>query len=369
MKLLAISDAYLPVRFLEQGLRPLQDLGVELQFREWKHDSLEDLQQANLEIERHGPDAVALPAGLLNDLDDVQLLVVQFAPVGRQILQAAKSLRVIGVLRSGTEGIDVRGASERGISVLNTPGRNARAVAECTLGLMLAESRNIGRAHAALIHGEWRRDFPNSDAIPELYQTTVGLVGYGSVGQFVAGYLHAFGSRILAFDPYFAGEAAPAELVDLPTLLAQSDIVSLHARLTDESYHLIGREELASMKPTAILINTARGGLVDEKALVEALASRRLRGAALDVFDEEPLHADSPLLRLDNVTLTPHLAGSSIGAFRGSPRLLALHFSRMLRGDPNLPVVNGIRPDLPSRASASPWARQAARSKPAAKEG
>jgi len=346
MKLLAISDAYIPARYLEQGLQPLQDLGVELNVREWQHDSLVDLQQANLAIEQHGPSAVELPPALLDKIDDIQVLVVQFAPVGQRLLQAAKSLRVIGVLRSGTENIDIRGATERGISVLNTPGRNARAVAECTLGLMLAESRNIARAHAALVHGTWRRDFPNSDAIPELYDKTVGLVGYGAVGQLVARYLRAFGSRILAFDPHFRGDSGPARLVDLDLLLTQSDVVSLHARLTDESHHLIGQRELALMKPTAILINTARSGLIDEQALVNALSAQQIRGAALDVYDEEPLELNHPLLKLDNVTLTPHLAGSTIDAFRGSPRLLAEHLARMLQGDQDLPRVNEIRPNF-----------------------
>ncbi len=167
-------------------------------------------------------------------------------------------MKVIGVLRGGTENIDISCATQRGISVLNTPGRNARAVAECTMALMLAEIRNIARAHAALKQGIWQRDFPNSEAIPELNQKTVGLIGYGAVAQLVARYLTAFGSKILAYDPFFAGDPTPTELVELPTLLEQSDIVSLHARLTPDNHHLIGRHELSLMKRHAVLINTAQ---------------------------------------------------------------------------------------------------------------
>ncbi len=162
----------------------------------------------------------------------------------------------------------------------------------------------------------------------------------------MAHYLDAFGCRILAYDPYHHGDFAPATMTDLPALLKESDVVSLHARLSPETQHLIGTKELALMKPTAILVNTARSGLVDEAALIRALSERRIMGAALDVFDIEPLPADHPLLRLDNVTLTPHLAGSTRDGFRNSPVLMAGHLARMLRGQGPLPVVNGVQPAL-----------------------
>ena len=133
-------------------------------------------------------------------------------------------------------------------------------------------------------------------------------------------------------------------MTDLTTLLTTADIVSLHARLSNETHHLIGRDELAQMKKTAVLINTARSDLIDEPALVEVLRQRRIMGAALDVFDIEPLPDDHPLLTLDNVTLTPHLAGSTIDAFRNSPKLLANHLARMLEGQQDVPIINGIAP-------------------------
>jgi D-3-phosphoglycerate dehydrogenase len=346
MQLLAISDNYIPREFMEQAFGALGDLGVQVTVRAWEHPTLIDLQKANLAIERGGPEAVALPDEVAGNVADFDIVAVQFTPLPRRFIEAAARLKVIGVLRGGTENVDVAAATRRGIAVLNTPGRNARAVAECTLGMILAEIRNIARAHACLKQGDWRRTFPNSDAIPELYERTVGLVGYGAVGRLVAGYLAAFGSRILAFDPYFQGDPRPATLVPLETLLRESEVVSIHARLSEESRHLIGGAELALMRPTAVLVNTARSGLVDEQALVEALAARRIMGAALDVFDREPLPAHHPFLRLDNVTIVPHLAGSTIDAFRHSARLMAGHLRRMLCGAGPLPVVNGVAPSL-----------------------
>jgi D-3-phosphoglycerate dehydrogenase len=344
MRLLAISDTYIPHGFMQQGLAGLQALGVEVEVRRWEHPTLVALQEANLAIERGGPDAVPLPPEVADDVADFQIVVVQFTPISGRFIESASRLKAIGVLRGGTENVDVKTATARGIAVLNTPGRNARAVAECTIGMILAEIRNIARSHGCLKNGDWRRNFPNSSAIPELYEKTVGLVGYGAVGRLVAGYLAAFGSRILAYDPFVTGDPAPAELVDLETLLRESEVVSIHARLTPETHHLIGERELSLMKPSAVLVNTARSGLVDEQALVRALSERRIMGAALDVFDTEPLPPGHPLLTLDNVTITPHLAGSTIDAFRNSPKLMAGHLARMIRGEPDLPIVNGVQP-------------------------
>ncbi len=346
MKLVAISDHYIPHDIMKRGLASLEAMGVDVEVRRWEHETLVELQEANLAVEQGGPDAVSLPSELFENLDDVEILVSQFTPIPTQMIEAATSLKVIGVLRGGVENIAVGLATKRGVSVLNTPGRNARAVAECTLGLILTEVRNLARSHACLMRGEWRREFANGMAIPELNEKTVGLVGYGAIGRLVAHYLEAFGSRILAFDPYCQGDSAPAELVDLPTLMKESDVVSLHARLSPETQHLIGAAELAMMKPTAILVNTARSGLIDEKALVEVLQQKKIMGAALDVFDEEPLPSDSPMLELDNVTITPHLAGSTIDAFLNSPKMMAGHLTRMLQGEKPLPIINGIEPTL-----------------------
>jgi len=155
MKLLAISDTYIPRRFMQEGFASLEALGVDVEVRSWEHDTLEQLQEANLQIEQGGPDAVALPDELMRNLDDVDILCVQFTPVPAAMIDAAKNLKVIGVLRGGAENIAIDRASGRSICVMNTPGRNARAVAECTLGMILSEVRNIARSHARLTAGEW----------------------------------------------------------------------------------------------------------------------------------------------------------------------------------------------------------------------
>jgi len=215
--------------------------------------------------------------------------------------------------------------------------------------MILAEIRNIARSHASLKSNNWQRSFPNSEAIPELCGKTIGLIGYGAVGHLVAGYLKAFESKIIAYDPHFTGDPGPVKLVSLEFLMKNSDVISMHARLTKESYHLIGEKELSMMKPNAVLVNTARSGLVDEQALVRALEEKRIAGASLDVFDEEPLPADHPFIRLENTTITAHLTGSTIDSFKNSPRLMAGHLRDCLTGCKDIPIINKVQPSLKAR--------------------
>ncbi|WP_408008195.1 2-hydroxyacid dehydrogenase [Pseudalkalibacillus sp. A8] len=331
MKLLAISDLFIPKDMMQEGLSSLTSLGVDIEVREWKHDSLEMLQKDNLAVELQGPDAVPVPEELFSGIETCDLLIVQFVPVNQAIIEKAERLKLIGVLRGGRENIDPAAAESRGIEVINTPGRNARAVAEFTLGLILSEIRNIARSHAALKNGEWRKSFPNSEAIPELNEKTVGIVGFGNVGNLLAGYLKALGCNILVYDEYTSVVPEPYRRVDKNTLLEQSDVVSLHLRLSEKTYHFIDADALRKMKPSAILVNTARSGLIDEKALVDCLKNNQVIGAALDVFDVEPLTKSQEIVELDNLTITPHIAGSTIDAFRNSPRQIARYLMEKLK--------------------------------------
>ena len=346
MELLAISDHYIPRLYMTEGLASLAEYGIEVDVFSWEHETLEELQAANLQIEQDGPDAVSLPEELYNTVNQYDIIVTQFPPIPRRLLESAERLKLIGILRSGVENVDIETATKRNIAIFNTPGRNARTVAECTVGLILAEIRNIARGHAALKQENWTRDFPNKSDIPELLGKTVGLVGYGAIARLVAKFLDAFDTNIIVFDPFFQKGNENIEQVDLEALMRRSDIVSIHARYVPETHHLIKREHLLMMKPTAVLVNTARSGLVDEKALIDGLAAKKIMGAALDVFDDEPLKSDSPFLKLDNVTIVPHLAGSTADAFRNSPKLFASHLIRCLNGEKNLPIVNGIVPSL-----------------------
>jgi D-3-phosphoglycerate dehydrogenase len=241
------------------------------------------------------------------------------------VVEAAPRLRVVGLCRGGTDSVDRAALQERGVRLVTAPGRNANAVAEMTVALMLAEVRNVGRAHAALAAGGWRKQYANDGKPGELRGKTAGLIGLGNVGRKVAALLGAFGMRLLVYDPLLSEEAVAAEgaeKTELAELLAAADFISLHARTDPADPPLLGAAELARMKPTAYLVNTARAYLIDEDALATALRRGRIAGAALDVFRQEPLPADSPLRRLDNLTLTPHLAGSTLEAWHNAPGMV-----------------------------------------------
>lgn len=328
MKLLGIGDLFIPGGAIRKGVEPLAKYGVEIHTVDWELDGFDQLQHINLEIEQHGPNGYPVPEAIQKEAEDAEILLTQFFPVGRELIRRCRKLRVIGVLRGGYENVDLAAAREAGISVFHTPGRNAESVSDFAVGLMICEARNIARGHHGIKTGHWIRTYPNSASIPDLAGRTVGLIGYGQIGRLVAQKLSGFRMRILIHDPF----VADVETVSLETLLQESDFVSLHARLTPENERLIGAKELAQMKPTAYLINTSRSGLIDEAALVEALKAGRLAGAALDVFDKEPPGPDHPLVGLENVTLTPHMAGGSQDAFLNTPRLLAADLEHLFDG-------------------------------------
>lgn len=246
-------------------------------------------------------------------------------------LAAADQLRVIARYGVGTNNVDLAAARARGIVVTNTPGANAGAVAELTVALLLLLARPVLGAAAATRAGGWPRTSGLS-----LGGKTVGLVGFGAIGRAVARLLGGFGCRLLAHDPW--GDVAVAgalnvTLVELEALLVESDFVSLHAPLTPETRGLVDAAFLARMKPGASLVNTARGELVDEAALYDALASGRLRGAALDAFAAEPPGADHPLLALPNVIATPHMGAHTDGATTMMGRMALEDCLAVLRGD------------------------------------
>jgi D-3-phosphoglycerate dehydrogenase len=269
------------------------------------------------------------------------VLVTHLAPLSAAMLARMPALRLVVVSRGGPVNIDMAAARARGVTVVNTPGRNASAVAEFTIGAILAETRNITRGHDALRAGAWRGDLYRADvAGRELSEMTVGVIGYGAVGSRVVRLLRAFGARVLVADPYVQLSAADAadgvRLVDRATLLAESDVVTLHARVTPETTGFIDADAFARMKPGAVFVNTARGPMVDYAALHDALASGRLRGAMLETFAVEPAPPDWPLLRLPNVTLTPHIAGASIRTVTVAATQAAEEVRRRLDGLPPL---------------------------------
>jgi D-3-phosphoglycerate dehydrogenase len=225
-------------------------------------------------------------------------------------------LRVIGRAGVGVDNIDLQAASERGIVVMNTPGANTVATAEHTMALLLAMCRNVPRAVASLSAGRWERKLFKG---VEIRGKTMGIIGLGRIGRRVARRCRAFGLEVICHDPYLSDERAHElhiERVTLDELLARSDFVTLHAALTPKTRGMIDKEAIAKMKPGVRIVNAARGALIDEQALIEALQSGHVAGAALDVLTKEPPDFDNPLLHMDNVVVTPHLAASTQEAQR-----------------------------------------------------
>lgn len=304
------------------------------------------------------PDAeVTAPGNLSRDallasIGEYDALIVRSeTKVDCEVLERAGRLKVIGRAGVGLDNVDLEAATARGVIVMNTPGANAVATCEHTFALMLALCRKIPQADASVRRGEWtRRRFLGV----QLYRKTLGIVGLGRIGQQVALRAQAFGMDVLAYDPYINADLARelgVALVSLDELMARSDFITLHALLTPETHGLIGREALARVKPGARLINCARGELVDEAALVEALTSGRLVGAALDVYSVEPParggQATARLLALDNVVLTPHLGASTEEAQRDVSLQIVDQVLDALRGvsfrnAANFPFVDGM---------------------------
>lgn len=323
MKCLAIADLFIDKQMMENGLASLKDLGVDITVREWKHEDLEALQEDNIKLEQKGSEAVELPAEIIEDIEDYDILITQFAPVGKAVIDRGKNLKAIGVLRAGIENVNQEYAESKGITVLNTPGRSTTSVSEFTVGMILSEIRNIARANYKLRNGIWEKNYPNGVLAPELGDSTVGLIGYGAIGRRVADLLRPFGCKIIFFDEYFDGETVDTKVETLEELVKEADIVSMHYRLTDKTKAMLHKKHFQMMKKNAVLINTARSGLVNEQDLAEALRTRQITSAAVDVFDIEPLPDDHPYKKLDNITITPHIAGSTIGNFANSPVILS----------------------------------------------
>lgn len=325
MKIVGIGDLFIPASYIEKGFAPLREKGHLVEVMDWPLKSFDELQNYNLLVETQGCQALQPPQCVFELCADADVIVTQFCTVTRELVDACPKLKAIGVLRGGIENVCSEYAREKGIEVFNAPGRNAEAVSDFTVGMIICEARNIARGHHGILTGRWIRDYSNSGMIPDLPGRTVGLIGCGAIGMKVAKKLSGFDMTLLGYDPFASAERckeADIEPVELDELMARADFVSLHARLTAENRHLIDARRLALMKPTAYLINTSRAGLIDEAALVEALRAKKIAGAALDVYEHEPPQPDDPLLALDNVTLTPHMAGGSNDAFFNTPILL-----------------------------------------------
>ncbi|HET9731958.1 MAG TPA: phosphoglycerate dehydrogenase [Acidimicrobiales bacterium] len=271
--------------------------------------------------------------GLIGALQGVDALLVRSATkVTAEVLEAADSLVVVGRAGIGLDNVDVEAATRRGVIVANAPESNIITVAEHTMALLLSVARHVPQAHSALVAGRWEKS--KWEGV-ELHGKTLGVLGLGRIGALVAQRAAAFSMRVVAYDPYVSAEKARqlgAELVDLPGLVAEADFITIHLPKTADTVGLVGKELLAKTKPGAFVVNVARGGIIDEDALYEALADGRLGGAALDVFATEPL-TESPLLGLGNVVVTPHLGASTTEAQDKAGVTVAEQVNLALAGD------------------------------------
>ena len=296
-------------------------------------------------------------SALLPALAEADAVLIRSATtIDTEALAAAPRLKVVARAGIGLDNVDVPAATARGVLVVNAPQSNITTAAEHAIALLFAVARQIPAAHASMIAGQWKR---SSFSGVEIADKTVGVVGLGRIGQLFASRIAAFGTHVIAYDPYLQPARAAAlgvRLVDLATLLAESDIISIHLPRTPETLGLIGAAELETVKPGLIVINAARGGLIDEQALADALTQGRVAGAGVDVYVKEPIAADNPLLTAPNVVLTPHLGASTAEAQDKAGTAVARSVRLALRGDfvPDAvnvaaagPVADEVRPWIP----------------------
>lgn len=278
--------------------------------------------------------------GLIAAIAGAHAIVIRSATtVTAALLAAGTDLKIVGRAGIGLDNVDVDAATERNVLVANAPFSNAVTAAEHTLAMMLAQARNIAQAHAALVDGRWERSKWNG---VELAEKTLGIVGLGRIGGLVAARARAFDMNLVAYDPYIAPERAAefgCELMELDALFSSSDFVTLHLARTPDTMNLINAELLAKAKPGMRIVNVARGGIIDESALADAIANGPVGGAAIDVFAEEPT-TDSPLFSLPEVTVTPHLGASTVEAQLKAGVQVAEQVALGLAGDPVPFAVN-----------------------------
>lgn len=268
---------------------------------------------------------------------DIEIVVIEADFLPREVFQKARKLKLVGACRGDVTHVDMAAATEHDVLVINTPARNATAVAELTVGLMLALVRSIPVAHQMVSSGGWVDPMAPYLSLrgTEVAGKTIGIVGFGAIGQRVARRLSAFETTILAYDPHVAPERIKelgAQPSELDALMQQSDLVTLHCSSVPETTGLISAQRIALMKPTAYLVNTASAYVVDNQALAQALKERRIAGAAFDVYQTWPVKPEDPLLKLDNVILTPHIGGATEETVVRHSQMIADDIERFLVG-------------------------------------
>jgi D-3-phosphoglycerate dehydrogenase len=341
MKILVVGDSFVPVAVFKQGFAGLER-AHEVEYLQLDESNL--LAPAT-ESERSIREYLGTPSQVATRVPHKDVLVVHGAPVTDAVLAAGSSLRLLCCARGGPVNVDVRSASARGIPVVNTPGKNAEAVADQALAFMVMLARGFPRAQKFLLDGGRLGESAYEGAQflgHDLGGHVVGLVGYGNVGRRVANRALAFGMAVIVYDPYVQSVdvAGARQVPSLAALLEAADFVSLHVRASAETENLMGRAEFAAMKKGAWFVNTARETLVDEAALDAALSSGHLAGAALDVVRPRSGGGPHPLLRHSNVVITPHIGGATHETLLRGVTMVAAEIERFSSGAPLVAVVN-----------------------------
>lgn len=337
-KILCVADGGITPEMMSD-MKALESLDAEVQIVvDSDMKTIGDITDRMGLLERSGIDAAPSCDALLEHCADADIIVVHVASINKEVLARATNLKLAVVLRGGIENADTEALKDRGIPLINAPWRSANAVADFTVGMMIAENKNIARSHHLLKQGVWCKKYVNQEYIRDMRKCTVGLIGYGHIGSRVAQRLLGFESKVLVYEPFLpADHPMPENVTRVATLeqvLQESDFVSLHLRISEQTHHIINKETLALMKPTAYLINTARADLVNEADLVEALSSRSIGGAAVDVYAMEPLDPNHDYLKLDNITLVSHLAGTSADTMQTSVEIGVGELTRFLKSEP-----------------------------------
>lgn len=326
------------IRACEDKFREFSDLEL-VYVTDHNHENMEDPSIYNLKMEKEGPEGWIKPSPeYLKEIADAELLFSSFCGVTEEMIEAGPKLKLIYVMRSGTENCNVEAAKKRGITVCTTPSRLAEPVADLTVALMIMEIRGILRANRAIMEGKWQQSDTYQDTTnAAVCNLRFGLYGYGGIGRAIAKRLtQGFGAEVVAYDEYCTKESIEADgvkPVSLEELIRTSDVVSIHLRLVESTKNVFGEKEFAMMKPTAIFVNTARAGLVDQQALLNALQNKTIRGACMDVFWEEPIPTDSPFLKMDNVIITPHRAGMTSDIVRNTVNIMYAELKRYMAGE------------------------------------
>ncbi|GCF92450.1 2-hydroxyacid dehydrogenase [Enterococcus florum] len=336
-KIVVVGDPFVPAESL---IKAAQQLDLQQPFEisafDWYSKySREAFRQIVKQIEQEGPNEFSLPEGLMEAMKTAEILLVHIAPVSQAMLQVAEKLHLIGTCRGGLEHIDLVEWEKHPKVQLIHVIRNAEPVADFTIGMMYSVVRNIARSSSEVQAGNWPQHFLNDPYKTSLSNLTVGLIGLGHIGKLVVKKLNGLGIPVIAYDAFADEEQLQAagyqlQLADIETVFRQADVLSLHLRVVPETINLINHQLLQLMKPSAYLINTARPDILNKQAFYEALATKKIAGAGIDVVWEEPIRPDDPLLSLDNLIITSHIAGDTIDAIERSPELLQKELNHYL---------------------------------------